>query len=83
MKTPDNNSAGRTAAANKITSAQQDKSKDLVNKDIQKATKKKKHNSALAAASQARSAVNQVGGSSFVDGGFIDNGTNLSYKEGE
>jgi hypothetical protein len=43
--------------------------------------KKKKHNSALVAASQARSATSGVDANAYRDGGFSDTGTNLSYRE--
>jgi len=43
--------------------------------------KKKKHNSALAAAAMGRSAVSHVGGSAYKDTDFMDTGTNLSYRE--
>ena len=42
--------------------------------------KKKKHNSALAAAAMGRSAVNQVSGNAYRDNDFMDTGTNLSYR---
>jgi hypothetical protein len=45
--------------------------------------KKKKHNSALAAAALGRSAVNQVSGNAYSDSDFMDTGTNLSYREAE
>jgi hypothetical protein len=42
---------------------------------------KKKHNSALAAAAQARSATSNVGAHAFRDVGFAQSGTNLAYRE--
>ena len=45
--------------------------------------KKKRHNSALAAAALGRSAVNQVSGNAYKDSDFMDTGTNLSYREEE
>ena len=43
--------------------------------------KKKKHSSALVAASKARSAVSQVDAHSYRDADFPQTGTNLSYRE--
>jgi predicted sugar kinase len=42
---------------------------------------KKKHNSALVAASMGRSAVSHAGAHAYRDGGFAQSGTNLSYRE--
>jgi hypothetical protein len=42
---------------------------------------KKKHNSALVAASMGRSAVSHAGANAYRDGGFAQSGTNLSYRE--
>jgi len=54
------------------------------NQDNEKPKKrKKKHVSALVAASMGRSAVNQVGGNAYKDTDFMDTGTNLSYREEE
>jgi len=52
-----------------------------INKQNKMPRKKKKHNSALAAAAMGRSAVNHAGGSAYKDNDFMNTGTNLSYRE--
>ena len=58
--------------------------KEMVQQDAEGKTvkkRKRKHNSALSAAAQAASPVDQANARSAGDAGFGSTGTNLTYKE--